>query len=383
MLVRVLQHYGICKHKLSNLQQSIRPIIFILLLFYLFYDVFNRYQYAIKIELQDKNSLRKVFKYADKNNIHKVAIVSMEFDDKNSENADKKSTNFFTSSNNLKMSDKLSFKSINHNSTNSNILNNQYLSNKISKITNFNKKVYSKLHNYDYLFYDSRLSGFYRPVCSKIKALQHVMDEMDGDLNYYEYILWMDSDAQFLDLDISLEQVYEKIYNLTRSVPDVVVSCDSVGLNFGVAIFKNNDRTRELLKKTLEKWWYQFHWQQQALKVIYLSRYFFNTYIHNRFYYSWIAHTPNCQSECENYAETLTHANEAKFAARHNLTLPLEYVFEKFLQGKISISRLLGGRKKSIEYIGTGNKSADSNAGFWKVTIRDRFVKNKCSKNGF
>ena len=39
--------------------------------------------------------------------------------------------------------------------------------------------------------------------------------------------------------------------------------------------------------------------QFKNLRVTYLSRYFFNTYLNNRLYYSWIAHTPNCQENCK------------------------------------------------------------------------------------
>lgn len=375
MLIRILQHFGICKHKLTLLQNNFRPLLFVCLLCYIFYDVSNRYRYAINIEITDKNSLRQVFKYASKNTSEKVAIVSMEFDDtlkpiKTVKNHLKSSSN----SNPFKNSKP---------KANPNMFNYQP-SNSLSKITNFNKKVYSKLHSYDFIFYNSRLSGFYRPVWSKIKALQHVMNERvpgSPEQYYYEYILWMDSDAQILDLDVSLEHVYEKILNVSRSSPDVIVACDSVGLNFGVAIFKNNEKTRELLVKTLTQWWYQFHWQQEqtsfsialekaaqqdndhssALKVTYLSRFFFNTYLHNRLVYSWIAHTPNCQSNCKNYAEILKRANEAKYAGRHNLTEPLDDVFERFLQNKVELPH---------------NKISE-------FGVMDRFVKNMCSRNGF
>jgi len=398
MLLRILQHYGICKHK-ALLQHNFRPLLFICLLFFVFYDVSNRYRYAVNIEIQDKNSLRQVFKYANENKSAKVAIVSMEFDDTVIPDKTDKTQNNSKSS---KMSNPFKTPEPTASPKFSNFQpsdNPQTL----SKITNFNKKVYSKLHSYDFIFYNSRLSGFYRPVWSKIKALQHVMNERapsSPEKYYYEYILWMDSDAQILDFDVSSEQVYEKIFNVSRSSPDVVVACDSVGLNFGVAIFKNNQKTRDLLAKTLAQWWYQFHWQQEqssfsvalekaqtvekvehsvensenvdtglskddvispSVKVAYLSRFFFNTYLNNRLFYSWIAHTPNCQSNCENYAKILQRANEAKYAGRHNLTVPLDYVFEKFLQNKIELP------EKRISEFG----------------IMDRFVKNKCSRNGF
>jgi len=244
----------------------------------------------------------------------------------------------------------------------------------LSKLTNFNKKVYSKLHGYDFIFYNSRLSGFYKPVWSKVKALQHVMRES------YQFILWMDADAQFLNFDVSVEQVFDRIKNITRNDSDVVIACDKIGLNFGVAIFRNNQKTRDLLQKTMDQWWYQLHWQQEQmsfikslensqkfdkLKVTYLSRYFFNTYLNNRLYHTWIAHTPNCQENCKTYAEVLKNYAERNFEREYNLT-KTSLRLEKYLHGNIDKATLLRNQTNLNNFF-----------------IDNRFIKNKCSKGGF
>ena len=242
----------------------------------------------------------------------------------------------------------------------------------LSKLTNFNKKLYSKLHGYDFIFYNSRLTGFYKPVWSKVKALQHVMKEN------YEFILWMDADAQFINFDVTVEQIFDKIKNLTRSDSDVIIACDKIGLNFGVAIFRNNQNTQDLLQKTMDKWWYQLHWQQEQisflksledaqqlnnLKVTYLSRYFFNTYLNNRLYYSWIAHTPNCQENCKIYAKILTDYAEKRFEREYNVT-KASLRFENYLHGQIDKTTLLNNKTNLNNYL-----------------IDNRFIKNKCSKS--
>jgi len=264
----------------------------------------------------------------------------------------------------------------------------------LTNLVNYNKILYAKIQNYDFHFYDERLTVALPAVWSKLDALLYSMSDFE-----YDYVVWLDADAQVMDLTVGVEEVvrWAEFYaGLDSDSADVLIACDTNGLNFGATIFKNSQKTRKLLNQALTQYYYLLHWQQEQisfssalskmtisdnLKIIYLSRKFFNSYLGN---YNrdttWIAHTPNCQSRCYEYALRLDKSWKEKLAESF-LEEKIDYLPEflrMFLSGqKGFISRREKSKVPRPEGIEIGLTNASS-----KSVFRPEFVKSSCEGSG-
>lgn len=198
----------------------------------------------------------------------------------------------------------------------------------------------------------------------------------------YNYLIWLDNDATFNNLDFNLSNLLQHVPGLSST--DLFLACDSIGLNFGVAIFKNSLKTQNLVNLSLKLYYNHLHWQQEQLafsqavnfyvrfrnlKVTYLSKKFFNSYNLGMqdwaYANSWIAHTPNCQGNCLYYARKLRNFAENKYARAHNFTEPIDSaLLANFLDDKIDFEKV------------QNNITADADI------FRNYYILDSCSGNG-
>lgn len=100
-----------------------------------------------------------------------------------------------------------------------------------------NHSTYATKHGYDYKLLYGRLSKRH-PAWDKIKAIQIYIDQ-------YDYVLWIDSDAIFKDLSISLEDILQGRENY-----DGLFGKDPaphIYVNTGVFLLKNTEWSKDLL----------------------------------------------------------------------------------------------------------------------------------------
>lgn len=98
---------------------------------------------------------------------------------------------------------------------------------------------YAKKHNYNYIFYDNTLVDFKYVTWNKVYVLMEL-------INSFEYIFWIDADAIFTNMDITLESIIEKNPNKSLHV------CDDIGgwkLNTGAMIWKNNKWSKDVIQQ--------------------------------------------------------------------------------------------------------------------------------------
>ena len=79
-----------------------------------------------------------------------------------------------------------------------------------SKYTSAINKKYCKTHSYDFINYTHTLDDTRHPAWSKIKAIQK-------HINNYDWIMWIDADAIFLNQNIKIESLLDEEYNVIIS----------------------------------------------------------------------------------------------------------------------------------------------------------------------
>eukprot|EP01134_Creolimax_fragrantissima_P007190 CFRG7190T1 len=118
-----------------------------------------------------------------------------------------------------------------------------------SDLAEINQKEYAKRHGYDfYVYRDSTLGwemekGSWDSIVTwnKVNAIpRHLQD--------HEWMMWIDSDAVFTNMNITLESIIEK-----ASDKEFLIADDPAGwmLNTGVMFFRNTEWTRNMI----QKWW--------------------------------------------------------------------------------------------------------------------------------
>ncbi len=102
-----------------------------------------------------------------------------------------------------------------------------------------NHEFYTSKHNYQYHIYTHSLVDESIPTWNKVVALKnHIKD--------HDYIVWIDSDLVFTNLDIKIEDIIAK-----QPKKDLLV-CDDIGgwtLNSGVLIIKKTEWSMNMLDK--------------------------------------------------------------------------------------------------------------------------------------
>lgn len=111
-----------------------------------------------------------------------------------------------------------------------------------------NMNEYCAKHNYSYQFYSSYQSPY--PVYWQ--KLQVVLDELNK--NNSDYVMWMDTDALFVNQDIKIESILQskpdKSIFIGYDIPRVLNYCSYCA---GIFIIKNNNVGKQFLKDCLEQ----------------------------------------------------------------------------------------------------------------------------------
>lgn len=133
-----------------------------------------------------------------------------------------------------------------------------------------NNQKYVKKYGYDYI----DITGAYEPMLrpepwAKFKG---IIDYLDN----YDYIVWLDSDAVFMNFDVSFEQIIE----YAGRDHDIIISEDDNGINSGVFIVKNSNMGKWLMKEMWDqdflvepsRLYLPFKYEQRAFHYIYYGK---------------------------------------------------------------------------------------------------------------
>jgi hypothetical protein len=96
---------------------------------------------------------------------------------------------------------------------------------------NRSKEIYSKLHNYDFIYLKESLAPERNPHWSKILGLLN-------NLEKYDWIFYSDADAHIMNFDIKLESFIER-YHDDDNNNFLIITKDNVCLNSGNFLIKN------------------------------------------------------------------------------------------------------------------------------------------------
>jgi len=145
-----------------------------------------------------------------------------------------------------------------------------------SNITNYSKythainRQYCKKHSYDFISYDRHLDPSRHPAWSKIKAIHNHIDD-------YDWIMWIDADAIFLNHNKRIEPLLDDGYN-------IIISKTFDLINSGVFLIKgNNEWSKSFLDDVYDQT--QFldstnnRWEENAIEHLYLT----NIKVKNKF----------------------------------------------------------------------------------------------------
>lgn len=122
---------------------------------------------------------------------------------------------------------------------------------KILDIHNKNVLDYSNKHNYKYIFLKNYKNDLELPVYWW--KIQSVLDILNNNIEEYDYVLWLDSDAFFVDDEIPLESLIDKYPNYS-----IYIGKDCYSLLFtnaycsGVFIIKNNKISKDFLSDCIK-----------------------------------------------------------------------------------------------------------------------------------
>lgn len=121
-----------------------------------------------------------------------------------------------------------------------------------------NHKEYAKKHHYDYWFRNGIIDGksFENPghekcifkiglYWQKIKAIEDAFAIQENGQNKYEWVMWVDGDAVFTDMDKSVDDLLKEVggENSYFIITKDISSC----VNAGVFLIRNNTQGRELI----------------------------------------------------------------------------------------------------------------------------------------
>lgn len=123
-----------------------------------------------------------------------------------------------------------------------------------------NHEHYAKKHNYDYIFRTGLIDGglFRDPGAKKgplregfywqkITAVEDALELMDGNERKYEWVMWIDADALFTDMDKSIRILFKEL-NVTDEY--FIVAKDLwTCINSGIFFVRNNEKGREFIQK--------------------------------------------------------------------------------------------------------------------------------------
>jgi len=95
------------------------------------------------------------------------------------------------------------------------------------------------------------------PAWNKIPATLHLLDQRDDvhDRPKYEYVMWMDADAIFLNCQLSLQRLVERMEHDRTSW---LFSGDTMLINSGQMMWKNNEASRRILREVDALWYAEF-----------------------------------------------------------------------------------------------------------------------------
>jgi len=136
-----------------------------------------------------------------------------------------------------------------------------------------NREIYRHLHGYDVFFYGDAseiepnpkagmnvLDGVHKAFYWKVNAVQNVLDTGN-----YDWVLWMDCDAFFMDPSRTIDSVIDMYSGnstlpTTGALPDgkrnadvsLIIALDSTGINNGVWLIRNSEWSH----KFLARWWH-------------------------------------------------------------------------------------------------------------------------------
>lgn len=122
--------------------------------------------------------------------------------------------------------------------------NQEYLS--LQQRIQKNHKTYAQMNNYTYVHYNKHVDISRELEWLKIPILRNLVKERKNS----EWILWIDSDALFIDMNRKIETILSEY-----SIPDktsLVFSGDSNAINTGLLLIKNNKWISDSLKEIWE-----------------------------------------------------------------------------------------------------------------------------------
>jgi hypothetical protein len=109
-----------------------------------------------------------------------------------------------------------------------------------------NHKEYAQKHGYGHMYgHDIALAGGRRPHWAKIPMLQKALET-------YEWAMWLDGDAMFLNQKVSVEEVLQEngfFERDNKSTISLVFSGDTTIINTGVLLFRRTSWTTQILEE--------------------------------------------------------------------------------------------------------------------------------------
>ena len=131
-------------------------------------------------------------------------------------------------------------------------------------VATVNKRRYAELHGYSFIVADREIvdhAGTRPAAWAKFSLLLKYLPE-------YHYVMWMDTDALFMNPVVRIEQVVDTVH-------DVFVSTDHNDVNSGVFIVRNTEWSRWFLRECDAQTWLvdmegaPFAYEQRALHYMY------------------------------------------------------------------------------------------------------------------
>lgn len=152
------------------------------------------------------------------------------------------------------------------------IISHSTLDLKFLPLTTDNHRRYARSQGYDYIFrnnlitdrfIDEQSSGKTHQLglyWQKMEAIQNALDEMDGDVKRYKWVIWIDSDALFTNFDRSLAHIVsEHAGDPVKPTHSFLGSREPFHLiNAGVLVFHNDEWSHRMIDKISRAFrWYR------------------------------------------------------------------------------------------------------------------------------
>ena len=166
----------------------------------------------------------------------------------------------------------------------------------LAKIAIPDKLQYASKHGYDVIYFDQKIDDTRPAQWSKVKAVEHVLDD-------YEWVWWIDIDALIMNRDIKLESIVDETADIIFTENKYSV------ISNGSSFYKNSEITKNFLRDcyTLNRDILQnidvttFDHEQKPMRQLYLNSEYRNhiKLIHERVCNSY--YQTNNISVLENY----------------------------------------------------------------------------------